>query len=70
MKKQVSNHDGYFRGFRITQKGLPVSGCSLDFLAFLHQRTQHRPATRLRIDPHLQRLLAHYRECFTVQRAA
>ena len=70
MKKCVMLHDGAFPGLRIIQADRPVTGCSLAFLAFLHERTQCVPASRVRIDPDLQRLLTHYRECLAVERAA
>lgn len=70
MQKRITYHDGFFRGLRINHESLPVSGCSLDFLAYLHARTERRAATRLPLDPNLQRLLTHYRECFAVRQAA
>jgi hypothetical protein len=61
-RKKVVLFEGSFPGLTITRAALPVSGCSLDFLDYVHARTRHLPTSRATANPDLQRLLAHYRQ--------
>ena len=69
MSQRVAFHNGSFRGLRITQGDLPQSGCSLDFLAFLHERAERRPTALPALDPALKQLLSYYRDCFRSKQA-
>lgn len=69
MSERVAFYNGSFRGLRITQGELAQSGCSLDFLAWLHKIAERRPSALSAMDPDLRRLLSYYRDCFKTPQA-
>ncbi|MEM1232035.1 MAG: hypothetical protein AAGI15_15940 [Pseudomonadota bacterium] len=64
MTGQVAHHRGSFKGLQITEGSLSQRGCSLEFLAFLHEKATRKPQLLTALDPDLQQLLEYYRAFF------
>ena len=71
MNEHIVSHEGSFAGLRLMRNGMPVTGASFDFLAFLERNPQHLQAARGVIaDTDLQRLVTRYREGLALPSAA